>query len=76
LVAKCLKAVDSQAEIVSSSDRQRPERSEVGLLLCDAAKARRLLGWEPKICLDEGLRRTAEYLRTHLTQYRTKDYLI
>jgi NAD dependent epimerase/dehydratase len=76
LVAKCLSAVDSQAELVSSSDRQRPERSEVGLLLCDAAKARRLLGWEPKISLDEGLRRTAEYLRTHLVQYRTKDYLI
>lgn len=76
LAAKCLKALDSQAEIVISSDRQRPERSEVGQLLCDAAKARRLLGWEPKISLDEGLHRTAEYLRAHLTQYRTGDYLI
>ncbi|MCM3902718.1 MAG: SDR family NAD(P)-dependent oxidoreductase [Pyrinomonadaceae bacterium] len=76
LAVKCLKVVASEAEIVSSNDRHRPERSEVGLLLCDAAKARRLLGWEPKICLDEGLRRTTEYLRAHLAQYRTKDYLI
>ncbi len=76
LAAKCLKVLDSKAEIVISSDRQRPERSEVGLLLCDAAKARRLLGWEPKISLDEGLHLTAEYLRAHLTQYRAWDYLI
>ena len=27
----------------------------------DIGKARRLLGWEPKVPLDEGLRRTCEY---------------
>lgn len=76
LALQCLKVVDSRAEVVSVTDRQRPERSEVNLLLCDASKARRLLAWEPRVSLEEGLRRTAEYLRAHLGQYRTKDYLI
>ena len=30
----------------------------------DTAKSRRLLGFEPRIDLDEGLRRTAEWYRT------------
>ena len=29
----------------------------------DISKARRLLGWEPRVMLDEGLRRTLEYFR-------------
>jgi dTDP-glucose 4,6-dehydratase len=29
----------------------------------DITKARRLLGWEPKVTLDEGLKRTVEYFR-------------
>ncbi len=32
----------------------------------DIAKARRLLGWEPQIDLDEGLRRTLAYFREHV----------
>ncbi len=32
----------------------------------DITKARRVLGWEPKIALDEGLRRTADYFRTRV----------
>nr|MBC8254205.1 GDP-mannose 4,6-dehydratase [Ardenticatenia bacterium] len=29
----------------------------------DISKARRLLGWEPKVSLDEGLRKTIEWFR-------------
>ena len=54
--------------------RARPAASEVDLLLCDAGKARRLLNWTPRVGLDEGLRRTAEYLRRHLSAYRPGDY--
>ena len=31
-------------------------------LLCDASKAKRILGWEPKVSLEEGLARTRAWL--------------
>lgn len=37
-------------------------QAEIPKLLCDARKAKRLLGWEPKVPLEEGLRRTRSWL--------------
>src|SRR6201997_4696791 len=34
----------------------------------DISKAKRLLGWEPKVGLTEGLRITLDYFKTHFTQ--------
>jgi nucleoside-diphosphate-sugar epimerase len=72
----CLKAAGSSARIVSVADRQRPEKSEVGLLLCNPARAKQLLGWEPQVPLAEGLRRTADYVRAHLGAYDTRRYVV
>ena len=76
LAQRCLDTAGSKARIVSVTERHRPEKSEVGLLLCDAAKAKRLLGWTPRVSLDDGLRRAAEYLRNHLSLYRTNEYIV
>ena len=76
LAEKCLAVVGSQAKIVSTPERQRPSKSEVGVLLSNPAKANRLLGWKPQISLEEGLRRTANYIRNNLEQYRHQDYVV
>jgi dTDP-glucose 4,6-dehydratase len=76
LARRCLDAIGSQARIISVPERQRPEKSEVGLLLCDSSKARRVLNWTPRVSLDEGLRRTADYLRQHLAHYRPGQYVV
>ena len=76
IAQKCLDVVDSRARLVSVAQRQRPENSEVELLLCDATKARQVLGWSPQVPLDEGLRRTAEYIRAHPGQYRSSEYAV
>ena len=76
LAQRCLEIVGSSSRIVSQVERQRPEKSEVGLLLCDPSKAKRLLNWSPQVSLDEGLRRTADYIREHLKDYRIKDYVV
>lgn len=37
-------------------------QSEIRRLRCDPAKARKVLGWEPKVSLEEGIRRTREWM--------------
>lgn len=37
-------------------------QAEIMKLLCDASKAKRLLGWEPRVSLEEGLSRTRAWL--------------
>ena len=39
-------------------------QSEIPKLLCDYKKAKELLGWEPKISLEEGIEKTKEYIRS------------
>ena len=48
--------------IMQDSSRVRPLKSEVKRLWCDNAKAKRLLGWEPQVSLDEGLKETIEWI--------------
>lgn len=72
----CLKIVKTKARVVSVKDRLRPEKSEVGALVCDPTNARKLLGWKPEVPLEEGLRRTTDYLRQHLGDYPAKEYVI
>ena len=37
-------------------------QSEIHKLLCNSGKAKELLGWEPEITLEEGIRRTEEWI--------------
>ncbi|WP_248929442.1 dTDP-glucose 4,6-dehydratase [Paenibacillus hamazuiensis] len=39
-------------------------QSEIPKLLCNYEKAKRLLNWEPQVSLEEGIRRTTEWIRT------------
>ncbi len=76
LAQRCLDVVGSRARITSRTERQRPQKSEVGLLLCGADKAKRLLGWTPQVQLEEGLRRTADYVKRHLQDYKLERYAV
>ncbi len=76
LAQQCLKAVGSSSRIVTNPKRQRPEKSEVELLLCNPSKAHDLLKWNPQVSLEEGLTRTAEYLRKHSDQHRHGGYVV
>ena len=39
------------------------QQSEIPKLLCDNSKAKRLLGWKPRITLREGIRKTREWMK-------------
>lgn len=70
------KIVGKPVVVESDEKRLRPEKSEVERLLADNSKARTLLGWEPKVGLEDGLKRTIEWLREHHGRYRTGVYVV
>jgi NAD dependent epimerase/dehydratase len=76
LAELCLRASGSRAEIRSVGERRRPPKSEVELLLCNPAKAEKLLGWKPTVSLEEGVTRTVSYLRDRLDSYQTTGYVV
>lgn len=53
----------SEIEIVRDQTRVRPASSEVDRLLGDSSAAARLLGWQHRIGLEEGLQRTIPWYR-------------
>ena len=66
--------VGRRLDVVAASGRLRPPASEVQRLVCDAGKARALLGWRPEVDLAEGLRRTVEWIGTSLSVYKLSIY--
>jgi NAD dependent epimerase/dehydratase len=80
-------SVGSLAELIASmingsiviehdNERTRPTKSEVECLLADNTLARTLLGWEPRVSLEEGLRPTIEWMRKNLTRYRPNEFTV
>jgi UDP-glucose 4-epimerase len=63
LFACCARVVGSDAEVVRDAERLRPDASEVQVLLSDPGCAAAVLGWRPRVDLEEGLSRTAAWLR-------------
>ncbi|MFX0195642.1 MAG: GDP-mannose 4,6-dehydratase [Candidatus Hodarchaeota archaeon] len=63
-------------DIIHDAQRARPEKSEVGRLLCDNTKARNLLGWEPQVGMEEGLRKTIDWIKSNIDTFKPDDYNI
>ena len=66
--------LEGQCRIVEEEARVRPPESEVLALISDPSRARALLGWEPRVPLDEGLARTIAFVRDHLQLFKTEIY--
>jgi dTDP-glucose 4,6-dehydratase len=69
LVQLIARLMDKPVQLECAAERLRPEASEVERLLADNTRARQVLGWEPKITLEEGLQRTIDWARQHLERY-------
>ena len=76
LVKKISCILEKDVEIECEPARVRPKKSEVERLICDNSKAREMLHWEPKIPLDEGLRKTIKWISKNLDSFETGRYAI
>ena len=72
IIALTGKAVTIEVE----EARIRPEKSEVQRLLSDNRLAKERLGWQPKVTLEDGLRRTIEWVAANLNRYQPTHYQI
>jgi NAD dependent epimerase/dehydratase len=76
LVALLIRTTGGSAEVVVDPDRVRPAGSEVDRLLCDNTRAREWAGWTPEVSLEEGLRRTSDWVKENLHLLDTEGYAI
>jgi dTDP-glucose 4,6-dehydratase len=70
------KLLGSPITMETDSARVRPEGSEVERLLADSRLAGELLGWKPRVSLEDGLRETIAWLRQHQERYRPSVYVV
>lgn len=76
LANKIISLIGKKVNIVSDSKRIRPQKSEVERLMADNSKAKELLNWQPKVSLDQGLRKTIDWFSKFQNRYRPDIYNI
>lgn len=76
LVDKIFSIIGKNPKVVLDAQRIRPGKSEVMKLWASNQKAKEMIGWEPRISLDEGLRLTIEWISAHLDMYRPDQYTV
>jgi NAD dependent epimerase/dehydratase len=74
LADRILQLLGTHIPLRSTSERLRPERSEVFTLICDSHKAQSVLQWRPKVSLDDGLRSVIDWIRVHPNAYKSDLY--
>jgi nucleoside-diphosphate-sugar epimerase len=74
LAERILSLMGKTIPIVAAEERVRPEKSEVFTLICDRTKAEKLLGWAPRVSLDDGLRAVIEFVDRHSARFKADIY--
>jgi NAD dependent epimerase/dehydratase len=76
LVDKILGLIGKTPRVVTDPQRIRPGKSEVMKLWASNKKAKEMIGWEPRIPLDDGLRHTIEWISSRIDLYRPDQYTV
>jgi dTDP-glucose 4,6-dehydratase len=63
-----------QTNVISTEERFRPEKSEVGNLVCDNSKLKRYTNWENKCTLETGLMNTIGWIKENQTFFKDGIY--
>ena len=71
------KGIDPQdVKVIFDPTRLRPPMSEVDRLLADTSRMKEMTGWEPSVSLEDGLRKTVDWISDHFLLYRPDVYAI
>ena len=76
LAEKIFGIIGKTPKVVTDAQRIRPGKSEVLKLWASNQKAKEMIGWEPRVSLDEGLRLTIDWISAHLDLYRPDQYMV
>lgn len=76
LAEKIFALLGTRPRLDTDASRLRPERSEVMRLVADSRKAAGLLGWQPRVGLDDGLLRTIRWIERHRGDLRGDHYQV
>lgn len=68
------KIMGKSFRITPDEQRIRPEKSEVERLLSNPSKMNALTGWKAAVSLEEGLKRTAEWMKDRRALYKSGIY--
>ena len=74
LAEKILSLVSSDAKIECETQRLRPQNSEVERLCSNADMAKEVSEWSPEVSLDEGIKKTIEWIKANLSTYKPSIY--
>jgi len=66
--------IGKKNKLISDKNRIRPRDSEVERLLANNSKAKGLLDWEPRVPLEEGIKRTIEWIRANPKFFKPSIY--
>lgn len=69
------KALNKKLLIKRNESKIRPKESEVRVLICNNEKLKGI-GWKPYVNLDEGIKKTIEWLKEHRDFYKVGDHFI
>ncbi|MFE6808471.1 GDP-mannose 4,6-dehydratase [Streptomyces sp. NPDC057681] len=76
LATALIAASGRDAKVVVDPARLRPSGSEVERLLSDNARAREWAGWQPEVSLEEGLKRTSQWVAENIALFATDRYQV
>jgi nucleoside-diphosphate-sugar epimerase len=76
LIELMVKVSGRDVQTVRAPERIRPAGSEVDRLMCDNTRALEWAGWRPEVSLEDGLRRTAEWIEDNLASVHTRRYQV
>lgn len=74
LAALVLEQLKVEKPVESATERLRPERSEVRILIADNNRVKREVGWKPEVGFPDGIEKTAAWIRPRLMDIKPEVY--